>query len=160
MKKAGNKSGKFRGIVVVLLLGILLCPQMVKAGEMDAVTSQEYVQTIHVSPGDISKYGFAAAFKRTLRNAKESGKLLNEKGIVKVEVPAGTYEIDSSMQINDSNLTIDFTGCTFIQKSGSNINLLRIRSASIYSYHIFCYERFKLGFISKFFVFVRILFVP
>lgn len=126
MKKAGNKSGKFRGIVVVLLLGILLCPQMVKAGEMDAVTSQEYVQTIHVSPGDISKYGFAAAFKRTLRNAKESGKLLNEKGIVKVEVPAGTYEIDSSMQINDSNLTIDFTGCTFIQKSGSNINLLRI----------------------------------
>lgn len=75
---------------------------MVKAGEMDAVTSQEYVQTIHVSPGDISKYGFAAAFKRTLRNAKESGKLLNEKGIVKVEVPAGTYEIDSSMQMIQS----------------------------------------------------------
>lgn len=113
-------------IIAFVAICILISPQMIKASVKDQVVSQEYVQQIEIAQDDITKYGFSSAFKRTLKNAADSGRLHNDQGLVKIVAPAGNYEINSSIQINYNNITVDFTGCTFIQQQGTTTNLLRI----------------------------------
>lgn len=125
--------------MVAVAMGVMLGTQNVKASTADTVAAQQYSRTVEVTKAYIDKYGFTNAFYRTVEQANMAGSLENEQGIVKVTMPAGVYEISNPIQVNYSNLTVDFTGCTFIQQKGNVGNLLRIGESNNkrtgYGYH-------------------------
>ena len=112
--------------IVAVVAGFMLNVQSVKASTADTVAAQQYTRTVEVTQAYIDKYGFTNAFYRTVELANAAGSLEDEQGLVKVTMPAGVYEISNPIQVNYSNLTVDFTGCTFIQQKGNVGNLLRI----------------------------------
>ena len=112
--------------IVVMIGGLMFGTQCVHASVADTVAAQSYSRTVEVSQAYIKKYGFTNAFYRTIEQANTMSPLENAQEPVKVTMPAGVYEISNPIQINYSNLTVDFTGCTFVQKKDNVGNLLRI----------------------------------
>ena len=112
--------------IVVMIGGLMFGTQCVHASVADTVAAQSYSRTVEVSQAYINKYGFTNAFYRTIEQANTMSPLENAQEPVKVTMPAGVYEISNPIQINYSNLTVDFTGCTFVQKKDNVGNLLRI----------------------------------
>lgn len=112
--------------VVVVVIGVMLSGQNVKASVPDDVAAQKYTRTVEVTQAYIDKYGFTNAFYRTVEQANAAHPLESEQGPVKVTMPAATYEIANPIQVNYSNLTVDFTGCAFIQPANNVGNLLKI----------------------------------
>ncbi|MDD6037333.1 MAG: right-handed parallel beta-helix repeat-containing protein [bacterium] len=122
-------------LVAVFVFGI----ECVNVSAAETNLGQEYTREVEVSQAFITKYGFTNAFYRTIEMANAASSLENESGSVKVTMPAGTYEISNPIQVNYSNLTVDFRGCTFIQKKDNVGNLLKIGESNSkrtgYAYH-------------------------
>lgn len=129
MKRVIRMSKYFVAGILMLVL-FVKCNVAVEASVNKlSESNQKYVQTIEVPEDEITQYGLAAAFRRTLDKADQSGTLYNDKGNVKVIVPAGNYELTNAIQINYCNITADFTDCFFVQKKGNTNSLLRIGEA-------------------------------
>ncbi len=131
---------KIKG-VKSLMLCLLACVLLLSGGAhvSAAQTSGDDTRIIQLQEASIQKYGFTNAFYRAVEQANENNALENADSQVHLTVPGGIYTIEHPIQINYSNLYVDFTGCTFIQKSGYVGNLLRIGESnskrSGYYYH-------------------------
>lgn len=117
-------------LAAAVAIGAMLFGQDVEASVADDVAARTYTRTVEVTQASIDKYGFTNAFYRTIEQANSAHSLESEKGLVKVTMPAATYEIANPIQVNYSNLTVDFTGCTFVQPANNVGNLLRIGESS------------------------------